>query len=73
VSATQVPSRPRRVATQLEARLVDARRHGDPAERAALIEEFMPLAQALGWRFWRSNDAHDDLGRAAATRWTPPH
>ena len=33
-----------------EARLMDARRSGDPAARAALIEEFMPLANRLAWR-----------------------
>ena len=33
-----------------EARLIDARRSWDPAERAALIEEFMPLANRLAWR-----------------------
>ena len=48
-----------------EARLVDARRSGDPAERAALIEEFMPLANRLAWRYRRSNDAHDDLVQVA--------
>jgi RNA polymerase sigma-B factor len=48
-----------------EARLVDARRSGDPFERAALIEEFMQLAQALAWRFHRSNDAHEDLVQVA--------
>ena len=48
-----------------EARLVDARRSGDPSERAALIEEFMPLASRLAWRFHRSNDAREDLVQVA--------
>jgi RNA polymerase sigma-B factor len=48
-----------------EARLVDARRSGDPSERAALIEEFMPLASRLAWRFRRSHDARDDLVQVA--------
>jgi RNA polymerase sigma-B factor len=48
-----------------EARLVDARRSGDPGERAALIEEFMPLASRLAWRYERSSDAHDDLVQVA--------
>ncbi len=48
-----------------EARLVDARRSGDPGERAALIEEFMPLASRLAWRYRRSNDAQDDLVQVA--------
>jgi pimeloyl-ACP methyl ester carboxylesterase len=51
-----------------EARLVDARRSGDPAARAALIEEFMPLANRLAWRYRRSNDAHDDLVQVARKR-----
>ena len=50
-----------------EARLADARRSGDPGERAALIEEFMPLASRLAWRFRRSNEAHDDLVQVAYT------
>jgi RNA polymerase sigma-B factor len=48
-----------------EERLVDARRSGDPSERAALIEEFMPLASRLAWRFRRSNDGRDDLVQVA--------
>jgi DNA-directed RNA polymerase specialized sigma subunit len=48
-----------------EARLMDARRSGDPAARAALIEEFMPLANRRAWRYRRSNDAHDDLVQVA--------
>jgi RNA polymerase sigma-B factor len=48
-----------------EARLADARRSGDLAERAALIEEFMPLATRLAWRYRRSNDAQDDLIQVA--------
>jgi len=48
-----------------EARLVDARQSGDPSERAALIEEFMPLASRLAWRFRRSNEARDDLVQVA--------
>ena len=48
-----------------ESRLVDARQRGDPGERAALIEEFMPLAGRLARRFHRSNDAHEDLAQVA--------
>ena len=48
-----------------EARLVDARQRGDPALRAALIEEFMPLAGTLARRFYRSNDAQEDLAQVA--------
>ena len=48
-----------------EARLVDARRSGDPGERAALIEEFMPLANRLAWRYRRSKDAQEDLVQVA--------
>jgi RNA polymerase sigma-B factor len=48
-----------------EARLADARRSGDPGERDALIEEFMPLANRLAWRFLRSTDAHEDLAQVA--------
>jgi RNA polymerase sigma-B factor len=48
-----------------EARLVDARRSGDPAARAVLIEEYVPLARALSRRFRRSNDAPDDLVQVA--------
>jgi RNA polymerase sigma-B factor len=48
-----------------EARLVDARQRGDLAERAALIEEYMPLAGTLARRFYRSNDAHEDLAQVA--------
>jgi RNA polymerase sigma-B factor len=48
-----------------EARLTDARRSGEPCERDALIEEFMPLANRLAWRFQRSNDTHEDLAQVA--------
>ena len=48
-----------------ESRLVDARRSGDPGERAALIEELMPLANRLAWRYRRSNEAYDDLVQVA--------
>jgi len=48
-----------------EARLVDARRSGDPGARDALIEEFMPLAGRLASRFRRSNDAREDLVQVA--------
>jgi RNA polymerase sigma-B factor len=65
VSSTQVSSRLAGSPRSWEARLLDARRTRDPAERAALIEEFMPLAQALAWRFHRSNDAHADLVQVA--------
>jgi RNA polymerase sigma-B factor len=48
-----------------EARLADARQSGDPNKRAALIEEFMPLAGRLARRYHRSNDAHEDLAQVA--------
>ena len=63
VSAARLSSRGSERSWEL--RLRDARRSGDPGERDALIEEFMPLAQALAWRFERSNDAHDDLVQVA--------
>ena len=37
----------------------------DPGARAALIEEFMPLAGRLAWRFRRSNDSPEDLVQVA--------
>jgi RNA polymerase sigma-B factor len=48
-----------------EARLADARRNGDPAARAVLIEECVPLARSLSRRFRRSNDTPDDLVQVA--------
>jgi RNA polymerase sigma-B factor len=48
-----------------EERLADARLSGDLSERAALIEEFLPLASRLAWRYRRSNDAHEDLVQVA--------
>jgi RNA polymerase sigma-B factor len=38
---------------------------GIPRERAALIEELMPLATSLAWRFRSSRASHDDLVQVA--------
>ena len=51
--------------TSWGARLVEARRSGDPWERAALIEEFMPLARSLARRYRSSNDSPEDLMQVA--------
>jgi RNA polymerase sigma-B factor len=48
-----------------ELRLADARRSGDPRERAALIEEYLPLARSLAWRLRTSRDSPDDLVQVA--------
>ena len=48
-----------------ELRLASAKRSGDPHERAALIEEFMPLARSLAWRFRTSSVSLDDLIQVA--------
>ena len=48
-----------------ELRLASAKRSGDPRERAALIEEFMPLATSIAWRFRTSRASHDDLVQVA--------
>jgi RNA polymerase sigma-B factor len=58
---------PRRSAAQRrrELRVARARRSGDPSERAALIEEFMPLARALARRFPTSEDSREDLVQVA--------
>jgi RNA polymerase sigma-B factor len=48
-----------------ELRLADARRSGDPRERAALIEEYLPLARSLARRFRKSNDSPEDLVQVA--------
>jgi RNA polymerase sigma-B factor len=48
-----------------EFRLAHARWSGDPRERAALIEEFIPLARSLAWRFRTSKESHDDLVQVA--------
>jgi RNA polymerase sigma-B factor len=48
-----------------ELRLASAKRSGDPGERAALIEEFMPLATSLAWRFRSSRASLDDLVQVA--------
>ena len=58
----------RRVAEQRrsrELRVAHARRSGDPSERAALIEEFMPLAISLARGFRTSRDSPDDLVQVA--------
>jgi RNA polymerase sigma-B factor len=48
-----------------ELRVAHARRSGDPSERAALIEEFMPLARSLARRIRTSNESRDDLVQVA--------
>jgi RNA polymerase sigma-B factor len=48
-----------------EFRVVHARRSGDPSERAALIEEFLPLARSLARRLRTSNESRDDLVQVA--------
>jgi RNA polymerase sigma-B factor len=48
-----------------ELRVAHARRSGDPNERAALIEEFMPLARSLARGFRTSRDSRDDLVQVA--------
>jgi RNA polymerase sigma-B factor len=48
-----------------ELRVAHARRSGDPSERAALIEEFMPLAMSLAWGFGTNRDSRDDLVQVA--------
>ncbi len=54
-----------RAGSSPELRLASAKRSGDPRERAALIEEFMPLATSLAWRFRTSRAPHDDLVQVA--------
>jgi RNA polymerase sigma-B factor len=48
-----------------ELRVAHARRSGDPTERAALIEEFMPLAMSLARGFRTNRDSRDDLIQVA--------
>jgi RNA polymerase sigma-B factor len=48
-----------------ELRVAHARRSGDPIERAALIEEFMPLAISLARGFRTNRDSPDDLVQVA--------
>jgi RNA polymerase sigma-B factor len=48
-----------------ELRVANARRSGDPSERAALIEEFMPLARSLARRIRTSMESRDDLVQVA--------
>jgi RNA polymerase sigma-B factor len=48
-----------------ELRVAHARRSGDPSERAALIEEYMPLAISLAWGFRTSKESRDDLVQVA--------
>jgi RNA polymerase sigma-B factor len=48
-----------------ELRVAHARRSGDRSERAAVIEEFMPLARSLARGFRTNKDSRDDLGQVA--------
>jgi RNA polymerase sigma-B factor len=48
-----------------ELRVAHARRSGDPGERAAVIEEFMPLAMSLARGFRTNKDSRDDLVQVA--------
>jgi RNA polymerase sigma-B factor len=48
-----------------ELRVAHARRSGDPSERAALIEEFLPLARSLAWRVRTNMESRDDLVQVA--------
>lgn len=48
----------------MSARPTHARMGGDPRQRAALIEEFVPPARSLAWRL-RSRAAHEDLVQVA--------
>jgi RNA polymerase sigma-B factor len=48
-----------------ELRVARARRSGDLTQRAALIEEFMPLAISLAAGFRTSKDSRDDLVQVA--------
>ena len=48
-----------------ELRVAHARRSGDPRERAALIEEFLPLAISLARGFETNRDSRDDLVQVA--------
>jgi RNA polymerase sigma-B factor len=48
-----------------ELRIAHARRSRDPSERAALIEEFMPLAISLARSFRTNKDSRDDLDQVA--------
>jgi RNA polymerase sigma-B factor len=48
-----------------ELRLTSAKLSGDPRERAALIEELMPLARSLAWRFRTSKVPLEDLVQVA--------
>jgi hypothetical protein len=48
-----------------ELRAAHVRRSGDPRERAALIEEFMPLARSLARGFGTNRDSRDDLVQVA--------
>jgi RNA polymerase sigma-B factor len=48
-----------------ELRVAHARRSPNPSERAALIEEFLPLAISLARGFRTNRDSHDDLVQVA--------
>lgn len=48
-----------------ELRLARARESGDARARTDLIEEFMPMATRLAWRYRKSKDSQDDLAQVA--------
>ena len=48
-----------------ERRLARARETGDARARAELIEEFMPMATRLAWRYRKAKDSQDDLAQVA--------
>ena len=48
-----------------EHRLARARESGDARARTDLIEEFMPMATRLAWRYRKAKDSQDDLAQVA--------
>jgi RNA polymerase sigma-B factor len=54
-----------RTAPSWEVRLALARQSGDARARTELIEEFMPMATRLAWRYRKAKDSQDDLAQVA--------
>lgn len=48
-----------------ELRLAHARESGDARARIELIEEFVPMATRLAWRYRKAKDSQDDLAQVA--------